>query len=96
MRILIITLLILISPLLKADEVVFSEGIESGYVLFEFDISKKGKPINIEVIEDHPKGVFVESALKALKKWSFKIRYKGGKAVEQKNMTYKMEFVLEE
>ena len=96
MRTLIITLLILISPLLKANEVVFPEGVESGYVMFKLDISKEGKPINIEVIEDYPKGVFAESALQALKKWTFKVRYINGEPVVQENMTYKMEFVAEE
>ncbi|GAA0208548.1 hypothetical protein GCM10009123_15010 [Kangiella japonica] len=96
MRILITVLLILISPLLKANEVVFPEGVESGYVLFKLDISKEGKPINIDIVEDYPKGVFVESALKALKQWTFKVRYIDGEPVMQENMTYKMEFKVEE
>ncbi|RDX36996.1 TonB family protein [Kangiella sp. HD9-110m-PIT-SAG07] len=96
MRTLITTLLLLISPLLKANEVVFPEGVESGYVLFEFDISKEGKPTNIEIIEDYPKDVFAENALNALKKWTFKVRYIAGKPVVQENMTYKMEFKVEE
>lgn len=96
MKTLIITLLILLSPLINANEVLFPEGVDSGYVLFEFDISKEGKPTNIEIVEDYPKGVFAENALNALRKWTFKVRYKDGKAVVQQNMTYKMEFKIEE
>jgi len=96
MKVIILFLLLAMLPTVKANEVVFPEGVESGYVIFELDVSKEGKAINIEVIEEHPKGVFTESALKAIKQWTFKVRYIDGKAVKQENMTYKMEFVTEE
>ncbi len=64
------------------------EGVE-GWVKLRFDIDSNGFPYEIAVIDDKPKGVFVEDAIKAVRQWQFKT--KGG----QNNLIYTMEFVLE-
>ncbi len=42
-----------------------------GYVKLEFDISKQGKPSNINVIESYPAGVFDQQAIQALRGWQY-------------------------
>lgn len=69
------------------------EGIE-GWVKFRFTIAADGTPKNIEVVDANPKRVFDRAARKAIYKWKFKPRIVDGKAVEQPNMTYTLDFRL--
>ena len=69
------------------------EGIE-GWVRFQFTVSPDGSPKDIKVIDAKPKRVFERDARKAIYKWKFKPRVIDGKAVEQLNMRYTMEFKL--
>ncbi|ACV28000.1 TonB family protein [Kangiella koreensis DSM 16069] len=68
----------------------------NGYVLFRFDIETDGTPTNIKVIYEHPKGIFTKEALRAIKKWKFKVKVVDGKPVKQYGMKYKLDFVLDE
>jgi TonB family protein len=43
-----------------------------GYAKMEFDITEKGKPININVIESFPNDLYHRVSIKALKKWRYK------------------------
>ncbi|NQZ23287.1 MAG: energy transducer TonB [Colwellia sp.] len=45
-----------------------------GYAKMEFDISSEGKPININVIESSPKGLFNSAAKTALSAWKYEAR----------------------
>ena len=71
------------------------KGIE-GYVTFKFDISPDGSPSNISIIDENPRGVFKREAMRAIRKWKFKPRIVNGQPIHQRDMTYKLEFVLEE
>jgi len=45
-----------------------------GYAKMEFDISSEGKPININVIESSPKGLFNSAAKTALSGWKYEAK----------------------
>ncbi len=47
-----------------------------GYVTMEFDINKSGNPININVVESYPQGLFIKPATNALSKWLYKLPMK--------------------
>lgn len=48
-----------------------------GYVIFEFDISNGGHPININLIESYPSDIFVNTAKRNFRGYRFKpIKYK--------------------
>lgn len=72
-----------------------TEGIE-GWVKFKFTIAPDGTPKNIELVEAKPRRIFETAAKKAIYKWKFKPRIIDGKAVEQTNMTYTLNFRLSE
>ncbi|MCO7224358.1 M56 family metallopeptidase [Pleionea sp. CnH1-48] len=63
-------------------------GVE-GSVQFKFDLSDKGHPINIEITESKPKGVFDTPALHAVKQWTFR-----GPLEISTDLIYTMEFTL--
>lgn len=42
-----------------------------GYVSLEFDLSGKGKPINISVLKSYPAGVFDQAGIDALSTWVY-------------------------
>ncbi|NVK22387.1 MAG: TonB family protein [Kangiellaceae bacterium] len=68
----------------------------TGHVKFRFDIGADGTPTNISVIEEKPRGVFRKEARQAIRKWKFKPRIVNGSPVVQKNMTYTIDFTLDE
>ncbi len=65
-----------------------------GWVRFEFTVSTDGSPKDIRLLDSKPKRVFNRAAKKAIRKWKFKPKIVDGKAVEQPNMRYTMEFKL--
>lgn len=65
-----------------------------GDVVFLLDISPSGKPVNIRILSEHPKGIFAKDAKKAISKWRFKPRIIDTKPVLQEDMLYRMEFRL--
>lgn len=69
------------------------EGIE-GWVKFKFTISPDGTPLNVELVDAQPRRVFERDARRAIYKWKFKPKVVDGKAVEQHNMVYTMQFNL--
>ncbi|MDQ7050845.1 MAG: energy transducer TonB [Enterobacterales bacterium] len=69
------------------------EGIE-GWVKFRFTISPDGTPKNVELIDAKPRRIFERDARRAIYKWKFKPNVVDGKAVEQPNMIYTMQFTL--
>ena len=71
------------------------EGIE-GWVRFEFTVGRDGYPRDVTVIDAKPKRLFERNAKKAITKWKFKPKVVYGKAVEQPNMRYTLEFNLAE
>jgi len=69
------------------------EGIE-GWVRFKFTISPDGTPKDVELIDAQPRRIFERDARRAIYKWKFKPKVVDGKAVEQLNMVYTMQFRL--
>jgi len=69
------------------------EGIE-GWVKFRFTISPDGTPKDVELIDAQPRRIFERDARRAIYKWKFKPNIVDGKAVEQRNMIYTMQFTL--
>ncbi len=77
-------------------------------ITLKFNISRKGKPIFIEVsaVNVVKKGsnqiihdkkyinAFIESTLSAIKKWRFKTKKIGGNSIMQENMNYTLKFQL--
>ncbi|MDT3337929.1 energy transducer TonB [Shewanella sp. SP1S1-7] len=43
-----------------------------GYTKLEFDVSADGKPININVIEAYPSGIFNSAAIESFSGWRYK------------------------
>ncbi len=71
------------------------EGIE-GYVRFKFTVKPDGYAKDIEIIDAKPRRIFEREARRAIYKWKFKPRVVDGKAVEQPNMYYTLEFKLDQ
>ncbi len=71
-----------------------TEGIE-GWVRIKMNVGADGKPFDIQVDDSSPKELFDNNAMRAIKKWKFKPRVVNGRAVEQKDMRYTLEFKLE-
>lgn len=68
----------------------------TGFVLFTLDIAPDGTPTNISVEDENPRGMFRRNAMRAIRKWKFKPRIVNGQAIHQRNMSYRMEFELDE
>ncbi len=66
-----------------------------GHVILSFDITKEGRPDNIEIVESVPEGVFDSSAVAALSKWVYDPKLVDGKAVVQKDMKVQLDFKLD-
>lgn len=71
-----------------------SKGIE-GHVDLAFDIAATGSTTNIRVIAAQPLGVFDRAAIKALKKWKYKVPVIDGIAQRQVDMMTRITFELE-
>jgi len=67
-----------------------------GYVKFLFDISTDGSVENLRMLDSVPNGIFDDVATHAISQWLFKPAIVEGKPVEQKNMTYTLEFKMGE
>lgn len=65
-----------------------------GWVTVRFGIDTKGVPINIEVVESSPEGVFEEAAIKSVEKYRFSParNQATGMPVESKNISTKVQF----
>ncbi len=67
-------------------------GIE-GWAKIEIIVATDGTVKSVKVVDDHPKNVFGEAAVKAVKQWHFQPAFVEGQAVEQKAVQL-MEFKL--
>ena len=57
-------------------------------------INKSSYAKDVEIVDANPRRVFDKNARRAIYKWRFKPRVVDGKAVEQPNMYYTLEFKL--
>ncbi len=69
------------------------EGIE-GYVRFRFTVKADGYAKDVTIVDAKPRRIFDKDARRAIYKWRFKPKVVDGKAVEQPNMFYTLEFKL--
>lgn len=67
-------------------------GVE-GWVKVEIIVDTEGSASRVTVVDDKPKGIFGEAAIKAIKQWRFKPAFIDGQAVEQRAVQL-MEFRL--
>jgi TonB family protein len=69
---------------------------QEGWVQLSFKIDTKGHPINVEVLEAKPRGVFDKAALKAVEKWRFSParNEETGLPIESNTITTKVQFKL--
>ncbi|MCG9737065.1 TonB family protein [Shewanella insulae] len=65
-----------------------------GCVEVSFSVNTSGKPINIQVIESKPEGVFDFEAVRAVAKWHYRPQYKSGVPVQADGLTEKLCFKL--
>lgn len=68
-------------------------GIE-GEVTVEFDISKQGTVINVNVVRSEPPGLFDKYVVNAVKKWKYRPQTVKGEAVKRKNVYTTLKFTL--
>jgi protein TonB len=55
-----------------------------GWVKIEFTITEEGTVKDAVVVDSHPKNIFDQAALSAIKRWKFKAKIIGGEAFEQR------------
>jgi len=66
-----------------------------GSVIMGYDINHQGRPINIKINESSPKNVFDEEAIKAFKKWKFKVELLPNNEVNKgKNRTLRLDWAI--
>ncbi len=69
-------------------------GIE-GWVIVRFTITTAGTVKDAAVIDAKPGSIFNRAALRAIRKWKYKPKIVGGKAVERPGVTVRLTFELE-
>lgn len=86
-----------VSPLFRIEPVyprkALLQGTE-GFVILQFEITETGQVDNISVIQASPPQIFNASAIQALRKWKYRAKMEGGKAVRQKNLKVKLKFQI--
>ncbi|TQV89666.1 TonB family protein [Aliikangiella coralliicola] len=66
-----------------------------GWVRFQMDVDKSGKPRNLHIIQSLPENLFVKDSVAAIKKWRFKPAVnEAGEPIMQKKLRYTIEFRL--
>ena len=65
---------------------------QEGWVKVGFNLSPKGKPLSLKVIDSSPKEIFNDAAINAIKNWRFKIPQDYN---ETNTYVYSMELKLE-
>jgi len=72
-----------------------ARGVE-GWVYLEFTITPQGTTTDIVVLDSDPKGYFERSAVNAVKKYKYKPRIEGGKAVPRPGVQIVLSFDIQE
>ena len=57
---------------------------KEGWVKLEFTITRDGNVTDASVVDARPRRVFNRAALRAIRKWRFKPKIKGGKPVARR------------
>ena len=70
------------------------KGLE-GWVELQFDVDANGAVKNVRILKSKPRRVFDSSARRAVLKWKYRPKVVDGKAVVQKNLTTRFNFVLQ-
>ncbi len=72
-----------------------ARGVE-GWVYLEFTITPQGTTSDIVVLDSDPKGYFERSAVNAVKKYKYKPRVEGGKAMSRPGVQLVLSFDIQE
>jgi TonB family protein len=67
-------------------------GVRSGSVLVAFDVSARGGPENLRVVESRPKGVFDDEALRAVSRWHYCPQIRDGQPVSRDGLFVRIRF----
>jgi len=70
------------------------EGI-NGWVKLRFTVMANGSPKDVVIVASKPRRLFDRNVMRSVFKWKFKPRVVDGKAVEQPNMVYTVQFHLD-
>ncbi|WP_317931307.1 energy transducer TonB [Halioxenophilus sp. WMMB6] len=70
-------------------------GVE-GYVILSYNLDASGKPIDIKVVEEHPRRVFAEAAIRALKASRYEVVDQAGTAYVVKGLARRYDFQFPE
>lgn len=68
---------------------------KEGWVQLSFTINELGGVEDVKVIKAEPKRLFDREAIRALRKWKYKPKMEGGKALRQPGMTVQLDFKLD-
>ena len=68
-------------------------GVE-GIILVRYDVDRRGRPQNLEVVAAAPAGMFDEAVLEAISDWRYNPARRGGEAVERLNWSTEFVFSL--
>ena len=72
-----------------------TKGIE-GHVLLEFTVTPAGSVTDVEVLDAQPPGIFDRSAVSAVKRYKYKPKVVGGKAVPQPGVKTRIVYELDD
>ncbi len=75
----------------KYPALAIKTGVE-GYVVLSYDLNASGKPVEIEVVEEHPKRVFSKSAIRALKASRFSVVDEAGTEYSVEGLARRYDF----
>lgn len=64
----------------------------SGWVMVQFSINRKGRAVDVVVIDAEPKDIFDQAAMDALKNWKYKPKVYKGKTVKQTGLAVRIDF----
>ena len=56
---------------------------KTGFVIIRLTVDERGNVLNLEVVDSKPGGIFIASAVRAVRKWKFKPRVINGDPVMQ-------------
>lgn len=66
-----------------------------GRVMFEFDVDEQGRPINIQIVESSPRGVFDHAARRAIEQFRYEPLTVDGTPVIREDVRFAFEFQVQ-
>lgn len=63
-----------------------------GYVVMRYSLNGDGHPIEIEVVESSPKGIFEAEAVRVLSRWGYEMAVDHNQPLNQKDLKVRLDF----